>query len=589
MTISLYDSFSGTGSIDGRTPDIALAGGSWMNFTSPAMSMASGQVGVSSGRGQSGISPLSEETEFTVEFSLITGGALPTTEYVGTGLTIYVAAGAAIYLYLTRISGNWEVYFSDIEGGGTAHSVTLATGTTYPGTIKYSPTAQRLTFLGITVDIAIDTYGGGASGVTDLYIAVQEGFALGPITLGTDDPGAPLLAPSATAAAFGGANAAIIAPIASCAGADLGSTNSAGLSSPPAKCSAFSGGQCRLVLPAGGVWATGHNSLFDRAAFITLPPAQARSYGGGSVRSGMPIWVFSCTATTGTVGASAMICPAANVVGSGNVGAIGSGTTHAPAPKISAYSGAVCATTIGTRVHVSSGGLSGGTGGVRASCPLVAATIRGSVRALHICNIVAPAAQLGNTAQAEMLAPHVRLVAVGAANTVILFGAYALNLKHAVKTAYVGRSRAAEDVNPINELTEYSNFPFDYILRYQDRHFGVAADALYLLGGETDDGAPIGWGVQTAVDDFGTDQLKTLEMAYIGGRVGTDLTVTVLAGETGEEQYDYHSLRDNTVRNHRQAFGRGVKNRYFALALAGDAELTIDSIKLNVSKMTRRI
>ena len=160
----------------------------------------------------------------------------------------------------------------------------------------------------------------------------------------------------------------------------------------------------------------------------------------------------------------------------------------------------------------------------------------------------------------------------------ITYEAYSINLSH-----------AAGNPAPIDEVTRYTNFPFTQIVRYQNSYFGVAADGLYRLEGTTDDGEAIPYSIKTCIDDFKAPELKTVASAYISGRLGPNATVTLHAGEDGAESYDYSTLRGQAAQTHREKFGRGVKNRYFALGLAGEGTLEVDSIEFEVAKLTRRI
>jgi hypothetical protein len=163
------------------------------------------------------------------------------------------------------------------------------------------------------------------------------------------------------------------------------------------------------------------------------------------------------------------------------------------------------------------------------------------------------------------------------------YEAYALNLNH------TPRYSAGQPVKPTDELTRYTNFPFRQIVRYKNSYFGVADDALYLLEGTTDDGALIDWNVQTAFSDFDSPNLKTINSAYFGGRFGPSTTISLLVSEASTEAYVYTTPLDDTAKNYRQPFGRGLKARYYAIAAEGTGEVTIDSVNFNIATLARRI
>ena len=77
--------------------------------------------------------------------------------------------------------------------------------------------------------------------------------------------------------------------------------------------------------------------------------------------------------------------------------------------------------------------------------------------------------------------------------------------------------------------------------------------------------------------------------AYFAGRLGPAATVTLYAGESGQESYAYTTPRGQTAINHREKFGKGVKNRYFALGIAGADIMDLDAIEPHIDKLSRRI
>lgn len=182
-------------------------------------------------------------------------------------------------------------------------------------------------------------------------------------------------------------------------------------------------------------------------------------------------------------------------------------------------------------------------------------------------------------AEADYQAAVDALQAAGAASTGTLGEAYAVNLKH----------NPVRGVDPIDEATRYTNFPFTHVVRYQNSYYGANSTGLYLLEGTTDDGTPTPFAVKTAMTDFKSPTKKTLASAYFSGRFGPASTVQLHAGEQAPNTYSYSTPRDALAQNHRQVFGRGLKERYFALGLSGTGTLELDGVELDVHNTTRRI
>ena len=125
--------------------------------------------------------------------------------------------------------------------------------------------------------------------------------------------------------------------------------------------------------------------------------------------------------------------------------------------------------------------------------------------------------------------------------------------------------------------THYTTFPFDRIVRFNDKHYGVAADGLYELTGDEFDGAPIVSVVRTHPTDFRARELKRPVSLYLGGRVGADFRVSVIDSETDTNAYNYRPVDKTGARNYRAFFGKGIRARYLAYAMTntngGDFEL----------------
>jgi hypothetical protein len=137
-------------------------------------------------------------------------------------------------------------------------------------------------------------------------------------------------------------------------------------------------------------------------------------------------------------------------------------------------------------------------------------------------------------------------------------------------------------------MTRYTNYPFDRIVRYKNSYFGMNSTGLYLLEGTTDNGTAISYEVKTAMTDFDSPQKKTVEMAYFGARFGA-ATISLHVGESGTESYSYTTPRGAAAQNYRQAFGRGIKSRYYALSVAGSETFSLDTLTLNIAELARKV
>jgi len=326
--------------------------------------------------------------------------------------------------------------------------------------------------------------------------------------------------------------------------------------------------------------ASARDATGENAANITAPSATVIGYMGTVAR---------LTASMGTLVASAtgtnwltanVTAPMATLEATGTV----AGTSEANITGLMAsavgYGGVVASVTLTGMPTVLASVTSGSVTranivGPMATLPLFEVRVESVMRA----DILAPMGEMGATLQAWVLAPMATLVAIGTATVAATYEAYAINLNHTPKPG----------VEPVDELTRYSNFPFTHIVRHQGSFFGVAADGLYLLEGTLDVATPIPWSVKTAMTDFKTPVQKTVASAYFGGRLGPAATVTLYAGEGAGVAYAYSTPRDTAPQNYRQVFGKGVKARYYSLGVSGTGTLELDNIELDTRDLTRRI
>ena len=160
--------------------------------------------------------------------------------------------------------------------------------------------------------------------------------------------------------------------------------------------------------------------------------------------------------------------------------------------------------------------------------------------------------------------------------TVGISGLAAVTLSHytfvgtgyeAFVTAYEGYSvtliPSAGEGGETTATTHYPIYPSDRILRFGDDYYGVAADGLYRLDGNTFDGVEIISVVETAQTDFKERSAKRPVSLFLAGRMDTKLKVSVTAAEDEKNTYTYTGTWEG-VGNQRVRFGRGIKARYLS-------------------------
>jgi len=195
-----------------------------------------------------------------------------------------------------------------------------------------------------------------------------------------------------------------------------------------------------------------------------------------------------------------------------------------------------------------------------------------------------PAIRMLNGATLRMSIPAVTVVVATAEQIVAAeFIAYAMNMQNSPELD--------QSQQPGNAVTRYTNFPFFEIVRFGNKNYGVSKDGIFLLEGETDDGAPIAWQFDPFLSDFGSSRLKTISAAYAGGRIYGGVTYNLSVEEDKVNTYTFVTPRDSTAQNYRQVFGKGVRTRYVGVGISdpGGSDFNLESLNLEVNDMKRSI
>ena len=57
----------------------------------------------------------------------------------------------------------------------------------------------------------------------------------------------------------------------------------------------------------------------------------------------------------------------------------------------------------------------------------------------------------------------------------------------------------------------------------------------------------------------------------------------------GGTAYSHTNPRGDDAQNYRQKFGKGIKDRYYAIGASGTGDLTLDNLEFDIAQLTRRI
>ena len=338
-------------------------------------------------------------------------------------------------------------------------------------------------------------------------------------------------------------------------------------------------GGASLAIPSINIYATGHDSTGENSFSGTLPMLDLIANCGANAILTLNGIELTANATSTNLGHSSLNLPGLSIEAYATTGGVSSANLVIPgAFNLVGYSGSVCEVTIGG-FTIAASGITGAVGRASLTIPLFELESDGTSYGHASAELTLPAFQAGDTAQSWLALPGMLLTAVGTATVAATFEAYAVNLQHT----------ADADGVTVDEVTRYTNFPFTHVVRYQNSYFGANSTGLYLLEGTTDAGAAIPYEIETHPDTFGHTGMKTAVSAYFSGRIDPELTAKIVAGQDAPQTYSYTSPRGATAQAHRVKFGRGVKDRYLAVGLAGDGVLELDEIELEIQKLKRRI
>lgn len=281
------------------------------------------------------------------------------------------------------------------------------------------------------------------------------------------------------------------------------------------------------------------------------PALTMQAYGGGSAKLKGPRLALSSSGTVPSVARADKALPALTMVSSGTVSEVAGLSVDLPSGfQILAYTGGIAKLT-------TKGGyaLNGDATAIeRAEALLVGPGFFGfkaSGRRESVARaaLAGPALTPAPSGHAWLVAPHLTMVASGHAQIAVTYESYAINLA-------------------TGAVTHYVDFPFDQVLRFGTRHFGVRPDGIYELTGDTDDGAPIAATVKTFQTDFEVTNYKRVPYVYLFGRFGGAMTVGAQANEGPEYSFPAPAIHGAGVQAVRAKIAQGLKGNTWSFTFS---------------------
>lgn len=643
MSVIFAETFSGSGALDSTTPSTLVGFGSEV-WSSGGITKSGGfaispyasgpAYDVKNATFNDPRTSYSQSTDFELTFQFRTGADVTSSTYLAFSLNAYINDLETASVLLTSSAGDWDITVGN-EEAPTGYTSAVAANTTYTGTITYTRASGGLvsvTFMGTTTDYQPTSFDSGtsnylpglgdANGFRGLFFSLNSGVSLDSISVdalvGAQTGNANLTSPALTAkgygagrsaltfspltsVGYGGGNAPLTSPSPtlysiyngatgmfdkpspmlrlSATGTVTGGVGYVALNSPMLTSDGAAGGSAALSLPSVTLEATGHNSDGERSLSHTFSALTLSAYGAGKTVMSAPSPSLLVTGTFANSGAAALAAPTLALSSTGRVSNASSAALTMPTAQLIGYGGALLSVTVGSATMAASG-TSGSVGRAAVSLPLFDLTASGTARDLSGADLTLPMLRAVPVGKADLTLPIFTLTAIGTAVVTATYEAYSINLNHLPKRG----------VEPVDEMTRYTSFPFTQVVRYKNSYFGVGADGnLYLLEGTADVAAPIPWAFKTAITDFDSPTKKTIASGYFSGRFGPASAIALYSGEDGGTTYSYSTPRDALAQNHRQNFGKGLKERYYSIGASGTGTLELDKIELDVHNLSRRI
>ena len=285
---------------------------------------------------------------------------------------------------------------------------------------------------------------------------------------------------------------------------------------------------------------------------LMAPSATLEAYGGATCNmrhSGK--YTLSATGTIPVVARASLMAPSATLQASATLYETISGDLMAPSATLEAYGGATCNMRHGGKYTLSATG----TVGISSSAALM---LQGNYPAFGEITV-------GIVMRGSMMAPALVSAPVGYAW--LVSPAATMAASASMQEGPIDRESYVINL-ATGAVSRYTDFPFDRIHRFGNRHFGVRQDGIYELTGDTDNGAPISASVTTFATDFGTTNFKRISYVYLMGRFGGDMAVGVQVNEGAGHTFPAPAIRGGGVHALRAKIAQGIKGNAWSFTVS---------------------
>lgn len=140
-------------------------------------------------------------------------------------------------------------------------------------------------------------------------------------------------------------------------------------------------------------------------------------------------------------------------------------------------------------------------------------------------------------------------------------------------------------------LTEYTNFNFNSMTKFNGEYLAAGATGLMALSGEDDRGTAIDARIRLGLTDFGIEQLKRLEEAFVTYRSEGDLVFRVIIDGGQTYEYSLTATGNLGMATNRAKIGKAIKSNFWCIEIENinGAAFDLQDITLHPVVLARKI
>lgn len=130
-------------------------------------------------------------------------------------------------------------------------------------------------------------------------------------------------------------------------------------------------------------------------------------------------------------------------------------------------------------------------------------------------------------------------------------------------------------------FSQYTNFPFNSMVRFGETFLGAGDDGLFEIAGEQDNGVNIDAGFELPTTDLGIHNKKRIRFIYLGYETNGELQLEVITDQKPGEVYQVSNINATGQQRNKRSLKKTQQGRYFTVKVSNvnGADFSIDRIE----------